>query len=82
MMSIGMAFIYLFKPSPGTHLNVEKRQLNGVDRIYMEQVGGAMGWYLGDLEEDATSSITLAYMFGRHRNRQTFDIDQDHYRAE
>jgi len=53
-----------FKPDPGTHLNIENRELNGVDRIYGEEVGGAMGWSMDALDPNETTSITLAYMFG------------------
>jgi uncharacterized repeat protein (TIGR01451 family) len=51
------------KPTSGTHLHVEDRNLNGIDAIYMKEVCGAMGWSLASLEPNATTSITLAYMF-------------------
>ena len=51
------------KPArPGTHWNIEERNLNGELESYGE-VAGAMGWRLGDLDPNQTSSITIAFMF-------------------
>lgn len=54
-----------YKPGIGSHWNVENRTLNGIDRIYMDEVGGAMGWIMNALDLNETTSITLAYMFGK-----------------
>jgi uncharacterized repeat protein (TIGR01451 family) len=53
-----------YKPPIGTHLHIENRSLNGRDRIFGAEVGGAMGWALGSLDPNETVSLTLAYMFG------------------
>ena len=52
------------KPSkPGTHWNIEERNLNGEIYEY-DEVAGAMGWHLGSLDPNETTSITVAFMFG------------------
>ena len=50
-------------PRPGTHWNVQERNLNGETYAYGE-TAGAMGWYLPDLEPNESTSITVAFMFG------------------
>ncbi len=52
------------KPSrPGTHWNIEDRDLSG-DIYQYDEVAGAMGWHLGSLDPNETTSITVAFMFG------------------
>jgi uncharacterized repeat protein (TIGR01451 family) len=53
------------KPSAGGHINIERRQLNNQPSIYLNEVAGAMGWNLGTLDPNETTSITIAYMFGK-----------------
>ncbi len=50
------------KPLRGTHIHIEDRQLNNVSGIYNQEVGGAMGWNLGTLNPNETTSITIAFM--------------------
>jgi len=54
------------KPSVGTHINIEKRELNGEVSIYDEEASGAMGWYLDSLAPNESVSVTIAVMFGYH----------------
>jgi len=52
------------KPAkPGTHWNIEDRDLSG-DIYQYDEVAGAMGWHLGSLDPNETTSITVAFMFG------------------
>jgi hypothetical protein len=51
------------KPTKGTHIHIEKRNLNNVNYSYGE-TAGAMGWYLPDLAPGQSTSITVAFMFG------------------
>lgn len=59
------------KPPYGTHINIEKRRLNGIDRIYHAEVGGAMGWSMGSLDPNETVSLTVAYMFGPQQETES-----------
>ena len=52
------------RPTAGSHLHVERRRLNGLDRLFGNEVGGTMGWSLGSLDPNETVSLTLAFMFG------------------
>jgi uncharacterized repeat protein (TIGR01451 family) len=51
-------------PPTGTHHHIENRQLNNVSAIYNDEVGGAMGWNLGTLDPNETTSLTIAFMCG------------------
>jgi uncharacterized repeat protein (TIGR01451 family) len=51
-------------PPTGTHHHIENRQLNNVSAIYHDEVGGAMGWNLGTLDPNETTSLTIAFMCG------------------
>ncbi len=51
------------KPADGTHIHIEERILNDANSIYLEEVGGAMGWSLGSLDPNETVSMTIAFMF-------------------
>jgi hypothetical protein len=48
-------------PRPGTHWNIEERNLKGVPDINGE-VAGAMGWYLPTLKPNESTSLTVALM--------------------
>ena len=52
------------RPQDGTHVHIENRNLNGIDRIYNAEVGGAMGWSLGSLDPNETISLTVVFLFG------------------
>ena len=62
-------------PRPGTHWNIEDRDLNGELESFGE-VAGAMGWELGDLDPNETTSITVAFMFG-HGEPVVCSLDVD-----
>ena len=51
-------------PTTGTYVNVLNRSLNGRTFIENEEAAGAMGWYLGSVDPNETTSLTLAVMFG------------------
>jgi uncharacterized repeat protein (TIGR01451 family) len=51
------------RPSSGTIVHIENRQLNGVSYI-KDEAAGAMGWYLGTLDPNEAVSITIAFMCG------------------
>jgi uncharacterized repeat protein (TIGR01451 family) len=53
-----------YTPPRGTHHHIENRQLNGVTGIYKTEAAAAMGWNMGTLNPNQTTSITIAYMFG------------------
>jgi hypothetical protein len=58
------------KPSrPGTHWDIEDRNLNGEESSYGE-AAGALGWLLGSLAPNETTSITVAFMFGYGQGNQ------------
>lgn len=52
-----------FKPSSGTHINIENRSLNDANEIYIDEVGGAMGWALGTLAPNATAKVTIGFFY-------------------
>jgi len=54
-----------YKPAAGTHMNIENRRLNGKTAVYLDEVGGAMGWALGTLGPNETAKITVAFMYVR-----------------
>ncbi|MEJ5260519.1 MAG: choice-of-anchor Q domain-containing protein [Anaerohalosphaeraceae bacterium] len=58
------------RPRDGTHVHIEDRVLNGKDRIYGEEVGGAMGWALGTLDPNESTSLTLAFLFGPQKETE------------
>lgn len=60
----------------GTHINIENRQLNGIDRLFMEEVGGAMGWAMGSLDPNATTSMTIAFMFAPEQESSSLIINK------
>lgn len=60
------------RPSTGTHIHIENRQLNGINRIFNAEAGGAMGWALGSLDPNETVSMTIAFMFGQQQ--ETSDL--------
>ncbi len=60
-------------PKPGTHWNIEERNLNGEVRLH-GQVAGAIGWSLGSLGPNETTSITVAFMFGTGPIKTMADI--------
>ncbi len=73
-----------YKPPTGTHIHIENRDLNNVDHLYDSEVAGAMGWNLGTLDPNETTSITIAYMFGEKQEiispillTKTDDIDPE-----
>ena len=52
-----------FKPPEGTHINIENRQLNGEEAVYIDEVGGAMGWSLGTIDPNETAKMTIAFFY-------------------
>jgi len=48
---------------PGTHWDIEDRNLNGVPGVGPDEVAGALGWTLGALAPNESVSITVAFMF-------------------
>lgn len=55
------------RPATGTHLRIENRSLNNATGVYFNEVAGAMGWNLGTLAPNATTSLTVAVMFGQEK---------------
>jgi parallel beta-helix repeat protein len=48
---------------PGTHWDIEERNLNGVTYL-KDEVAAAMGWHLGTLGVEQSVKRTVAFMFG------------------
>lgn len=64
------------KPASGTHVNVEQHKLNGIDCIFNEEVCGAMGWSLGSLDPNETTSMTIAFMCGPEQDAPSLALNK------
>lgn len=67
---------FINKPSEGSHINIENRTLNGLDELHGAETAGAMGWFLGNLAPNESTSMTFAFMFGQRETsggNLTFD---------
>lgn len=61
-------------PRPGTHWNIEDRNLNEKDYCWYEPAG-AMGWYFGNLASNESVSHTIAVMFGSGPVKSKPDVE-------
>ncbi len=59
--------IYTAETTDETHVRIQKRSPNNMPSVYFNFAAGAVGWNLGTLNANQTTSITLAVMFGQQQ---------------